>query len=356
MQQEREKIDPDRLKIARGLRGMTQGTLSIESGIPQGTISKLENGLINTIEMEHEAEHLERVLEVAPGFLRRSSARSSLPEIFYRTHKMLRRDQNRLEAEVVLARAGINSLIEGVDFETAFDLPNFPIDEHGDASEVARRVRKSLMIPEGPVLDLTGVIEATGTLIVPIFGAPDKFDAMASPRTQDCDNNIIFVDMTCPGDRFRFNVAHELGHLVLHRQAHSRVEPQANEFAAELLMPAEEIRPYLKNLTLERAVELKRYWRVSIAAIVYRANFLGAISEGRFKSLQVQISRKGWRQNEPCKIPLEKPYLLEELVKTHLDFFNYSQEEIGKLFGVSWAEFRRRHFGESVPSLRLIQY
>ena len=109
-------------------------------------------------------------------------------------------------------------------------------------------------------------------------------------------------------------------------------------FAAEFLLPAE---AFLTDLSvhankLNRYVELKRKWRVSIAAMVYRAHELEAITDNQYQYLMRQISQKGWRQNEPLDeyMPLRHPKALKQAVNLIIlnDILTGSQllEEIGR--------------------------
>lgn len=82
---------------------------------------------------------------------------------------------------------------------------------------------------------------------------------------------LIFINKNQPVDRYRFTLAHELGHLVMHRAPTPTMEDEANAFAAELLMPASDIYNDLRNISIEKAAALKPFWRTSMAALFYRA-------------------------------------------------------------------------------------
>jgi Zn-dependent peptidase ImmA (M78 family) len=118
-------------------------------------------------------------------------------------------------------------------------------------------------------------------------------------------------------------VAHELGHLIMHSDAEPGgriVEDQAHRFAAELLMPADQIRDLLPATmggnvwqTLGR---LKEQWGVSIQALLYRARWLGRLSDVSYRNAMTTISARGWRRNEPGLITaIEQPSLLPRAVE-----------------------------------------
>jgi Zn-dependent peptidase ImmA (M78 family) len=123
--------------------------------------------------------------------------------------------------------------------------------------------------------------------------------------------------------RQRFDVAHELGHLVMHGDAEpgSRdVEEQAHRFASEFLMPAAEIADQLPTSINGRAwqvlARLKEEWGVSIQALLFRARFLGRLSEVSYRNAMATLSARGWRRDEPGLVEVvEQPSLLSGAVE-----------------------------------------
>jgi Zn-dependent peptidase ImmA (M78 family) len=109
--------------------------------------------------------------------------------------------------------------------------------------------------------------------------------------------------------RSRFDVAHELGHLVMHGEllwGVPEVEKQAHQFAAAFLMPAHDIEAELpQRVDWSILFELKRKWQVSLAALLMRARTLGRLSEGAYISAAKAASARGWRRVEP--VPLGDP-------------------------------------------------
>jgi Zn-dependent peptidase ImmA (M78 family) len=109
--------------------------------------------------------------------------------------------------------------------------------------------------------------------------------------------------------RSRFDAAHELAHLVMHGEqiwGVKEVEKQAHTFAAAFLMPADEIADKLpRNVDWARLFELKRYWQVSLAALLMRAKTLGRMNESTYLTAIKAASARGWRRVEP--IPLGNP-------------------------------------------------
>jgi Zn-dependent peptidase ImmA (M78 family) len=90
------------------------------------------------------------------------------------------------------------------------------------------------------------------------------------------------------------------------------LEEQADRFAAELLMPAADIRSELGSPSLERLLALKGRWRVSAAALLRRAYDLGLVSDYSYRGMNTEMSAAGWRTAEPAPIPPERPRALAE--------------------------------------------
>jgi Zn-dependent peptidase ImmA (M78 family) len=146
---------------------------------------------------------------------------------------------------------------------------------------------------------------------------------------------IVLINCNVPVDRKRWTLAHELGHLVLHTEyLDEDVEVQANQFAAEFLMPEDEIRPSLRNPTLGNFLSLKREWGVSIAALVERAFALQVIDKTKRTSFYKMMSARGMRTVEPGSESLapETPQLASYIAKTLLSQ-GLSEKEIAYLAG-----------------------
>lgn len=122
--------------------------------------------------------------------------------------------------------------------------------------------------------------------------------------------------------RQRFDLAHELGHLVMHEDAEPGgrvVEEQANRFAAELLMPQAQIGDLLPTsmgpAAWKKLARLKEEWGVSIQALLFRARQLGVLSEVSYRNAMTTVSARGWRRAEPReRLTLEQPSLLPKAV------------------------------------------
>ena len=240
-----------------------------------------------------------------------------------------------------------NALSKYIDFRP-YNIPDF--EDTTDIPGLARKLRHFWGLGQEPIPDMVSLLERNGVIMSEFATDSKKIDAFSQYGEIDGVPYRCVVLGTEKGSfvRRQFSCAHELGHIVLHekfedlndvsREEFRKREDEANMIAAEFLLPAE---AFLTDLSvhankLNRYVELKRKWRVSIAAMVYRAHELEAITDNQYQYLMRQISQKGWRQNEPLDeyMPLRHPKALKQAVNLIIlnDILTGSQllEEIGR--------------------------
>lgn len=219
---------------------------------------------------------------------------------------------SRLVAEV----AGM--LDKAVEFPQTL-LPDLAVDaDERDLSPetAAGSAREFFGVSEGPIQHVIRLTERAGVVVVfcgPGVASIDAYSVHTATRPV-----IVLNPVKDDYYRQRFDVAHELGHLVMHHDAEPggrTSEDQAHRFAAEFLMPAEEIAPLLPSSTAGKAwsrlAELKEHWGVSLAALLYRARALDVMSDVSYRNAMVRMSQNGWRRAEPGRVStLEMPSML----------------------------------------------
>lgn len=215
--------------------------------------------------------------------------------------------------------AEIAGMLENVvEFPEALlpDLPVDPDERSMTPEEAAREARAFFGVVPGPVQHVVRLVERSGIVVVfsePGVAAIDAYSLHSATRPI-----IVLNPMKDDYYRQRFDVAHELGHLIMHHDAEPGgkvAEEQANRFASEFLMPAEEIAPFLPASTAGKAwaqlAELKEHWGVSLAALLYRGRTLGAMGDVSYRNAMIRMSQNGWRRAEPGRISsLEMPSML----------------------------------------------
>ena len=343
-----QSVNPEMLILARESRGFTQSGLAKLTGISQGNVSKYESGVLSVSD-----DHLTSIASVL-GY----------PETFFSlaeqrfnfgsscTYHRKRQTMPVHELKILLAKANvlrinISRLLTGVEIETdnlfqRLDVVDF--DE--DVEKIARLVRRAWHIPPGPINNLVRVIEDAGAIVYTGSFATRKLDAISQwiPSPNPSLPPIFLINSDMPGERIRFTLAHELGHVIMHRVPTENMEEEADRFAAEFLMPSQDIGPDLRSLTLPNLARLKSYWKVSMAAIIKRARDLEKISQRQYRTLNEQMSKQGFKTNEPYPIPVERPSVLDEIISVYHNEYNYSVKEIGNLTFLLEEETREKFF------------
>jgi Zn-dependent peptidase ImmA (M78 family)/DNA-binding XRE family transcriptional regulator len=229
--------------------------------------------------------------------------------------------------------------------------------------EIANECRRYWQLGDGPVADLLLALENNGVVVSCAKFDAETLDAFSQWCSEDSTPYIVLGTDKQSAVRLRFNAAHELGHLVLHRNidkkqlngaaGYSLTEQQAHYFASAFLLPATRFTEEVWAPTLEGFRSLKPYWRVSIGTMIVRCEHLGILSPEQSKRLWIYMNRKGWKKSEPLddQLECERPRLLrrsfqmlvedgmkardqivydlrltpsdmEEMAELHLGFFN----------------------------------
>lgn len=342
----------DLISTARLARGLTQAELAPMIGVSQPALHRYEHGL-----REPEPEILTRLahaLGVTEEFLQHAGkTRGAMAVDAHMRRRATEKATTwrRLEAQLNEYRMHASKLFEQVSLQADQVIPT--LDPEGTIpSDAARLLRMQWRMPIGPVRDLTAWLEAAGCVVlVENFGTP-RVDGLS--QWVD-DHPLMLLNSQVPTDRLRWTLAHEIGHLCLHANyIGDDPEGDANAFAAELLMPADVIRPQLRHLTMGRLADLKRQWGVSMQALVERAHQLGVLVAGQRTSMYKQFSRMGWRIREPFSDELapERPRLAEVIAQTLIDK-GFSLEEISKLAGFADVDHNTM-FKPAGPVLRAV--
>lgn len=335
-----ERVNPAMVRLARESRGLTQSALSRLLGVDQAKISRVEDALRRV--SSDELESLARALDYPPSFFfqRDVITGPGIGELFHRKRQSVpSRVLAMVHAQINIRRMHIARLLQAVETPER-RIPHIDPEEFSDDIEgIARHVRASWNLPPGPIVNLCRAIEDAGGLIVPCDFESAKIDAISQwfPGLPP----LFFVNMHVPHDRLRLNLAHELGHLVLHGLPRPDAEAEAMRFAAEFLMPERDVRSSLVELTVQRLASLKLRWRVSMASIAMRARELGRISPSRYRSLVIQMNAAGFRIREPVQLDVreEQPRLLAEIVDAYRTGLAYSQGDLLTLLSSNRADF-----------------
>jgi Zn-dependent peptidase ImmA (M78 family) len=262
------------------------------------------------------------------------------------------RSLSRLRAqdrEAALGAAQIARLLAAwIDVRYEVPRPSIPEHSGADPEEAADAVRSAWGLGQGPIGHVVGQLEAKG---LRVFSLQEDCSEMDAFCFWDGSTPFVFLNAFKSGERSRFDAAHELGHLVLHRrEALSRnkaAEKEANEFASAFLMPrAAFVASAPQVISLNSVLRMKQTWGVSVAAATVRLNRLGLIGEWDYRMLFQQLSARGWRTAEPEPMRREQSRLLESLL-ADLKTQGITLRDLARDIGVPASEVRALTFGLS---------
>ncbi len=334
------------LLLARQVRGVSQSALSKRTGLNQGHLSKLETGLREP--SEDVLNRLADVLGFPESFFLQTDRAYGFPVSVHPMHRKKARvgqhQLNRLHAEINIRLMHLRRLLRAADFGGQFALPHFDVDEYGeDPEKIAELLRHTWLLPKGPLKNLTECLERAGCIVTWCDFHQADVDGITL-MVPDMPP-YIFLNRDRTADRMRFTLAHELGHIVMHRVPRPKMEEEANLFASALLMPASDIRnSFRTRITLTRLARLKPVWRVSMQSLLVRATKIESISPNQAQYLWKQINAQKMRLREPPELdfPHETPTVLPMIFKLHLEQLGYSIHDLAAMLHVQEGELR--HF------------
>lgn len=210
--------------------------------------------------------------------------------------------------------------------------------------EAAQAVRRHWKLGDGPISNITWLLENNGVAIGQCRLWADKLDALSDwdDEYQRRPYFLLGLDKRTAA-RSRFDAAHELAHAVLHQNVdRSRifrtksdglfqiVERQAHRFAGAFMLPAESFSDDFFIPTLDALVALKSKWKASIAMMTMRSGQLGLLSDEQVRLFYINISRRKWKEREPLDDTLvpEEPRLIKRSIELLIDRGVQSRDQI----------------------------
>jgi len=332
----------ERIRMARRAAGLSQQALGDGTGVSKMSISKYERG-----QMTPGSAMLMRIAE-ATGmrvdyFLRPVGFSLSAP--CYRSKSSLSARNGGIMEETV--REWLDRYVDAeylLDAELSFSLGSVEreVRTMDDVERAAEQVRRAWDLGDDPIPNMVKALEDRGIKIGVVDGHSD-FDALTFWIDDAAPAIAVRADVT--GDRERFSVCHELGHIVTWPDAGLDAERVAQRFAGAFLVPASVVRRELGEhrhaLDPRELYELKHEYGMSMSAWVHRAADLGVIEPGPATGLYKQFSSNGWLKKEPGRpVPFEKPLRLELLVLRGAAEGTIGDARAAGLLGMTLREFR----------------
>jgi Zn-dependent peptidase ImmA (M78 family)/transcriptional regulator with XRE-family HTH domain len=297
---------PERIKEAREARGYTLERFAEVLQVTRQAVAQYETGQI--VPSSDTMSRIAGATAQPPAFFITPHERAS-DDIspFWRSLKRMEEHHRRRIARRLQWAYDISEFIGRFIHLPDIRLPHVEFDsELGTDEEVERAamaVRELWGCGSGPVRNLVALFEDNGILLVHEAVECEDMDAVSCWQ---CGRPfILFSAEVSSGPRSAFNLAHELGHLVLHAGVEigirnlDRIEKQANRFAGAFLLPRETFSREVLGTSIGYFKYLKERWGVSIAAMVYRCKDLGVLSKSQQAYLMRQMNYLKMKEVEP---------------------------------------------------------
>jgi Zn-dependent peptidase ImmA (M78 family)/transcriptional regulator with XRE-family HTH domain len=314
-----------RLTLARHLAGLRKSELADRIGKTPTAIGAYESERKRPSSAT--VAQLCMALGVEPAFFLPSSVTASTAQALVANYRSLRSTSQLARDQATAYGAIVHEIVSVFERRVempAIDVPAYPVDISEDPGlqdsirSAVDLLRLTWDIDTTPINHVLRLAENHG--VVCVF-SPFQVASVDAYSFQTRLRPVIIMN-PLKGDyyRQRFDLAHEVGHLVMHGDAepgNHAVELQAHRFAAELLMPHDIIKDQLpRRLLWPKLLALKEYWGVSLQALLYRARELGIYSDTTYRNAMKRISKEGWRRQEPGAHPnIEEPSLLPKALQ-----------------------------------------
>jgi Zn-dependent peptidase ImmA (M78 family)/DNA-binding XRE family transcriptional regulator len=323
------KIVPERIREARESVGLTDEQFAEAIGVSRQAVGSYETGAASP-----RGDVFSKIIEITrqpPGFftaIRKHSAERFRVPNWRSLKRMQRPDRLRIGRRLEWAYYAAELLAEYITLPPV-DLPEiaFDFEKDGDEQieEIADQIREFWKLGFGPISDLAPVLEYHGILLIEEQVKCDDMDAVS--RWQGGRPYILYAREQESNPRKLFNLAHELGHIVLHTSIEvnsrilDRMEQQANRFAGAFLLPRRTFAREVANTSIDYFLSLKGRWRVAVAAMIYRCKELGILNPYQVKYLWRQMNARGIRKKEPLDsaFALSRPSVLASAISMLID-------------------------------------
>lgn len=308
------RFEGERLRLARVALGLTLDQLGTNVGATRQYLNQLEQG--SKQPASDMVEALAASLSVTNSFFEKQTSDGVRPE---QCHFRKQRTTPISVVSQVLARGTLlDSFVSQLDQVLNLpkvSFPNTPVESVADVESIADMARHTWKLGTGPISSMMRVVENAGAVVSFFGGVSERVDALSIDRPRPM---IIRSEAKPASCRLRFDLAHEAGHLIMHRGVETgdkETEAQANRFASAFLLPRSSFIhefPRGRQLNWSAIFALKLRWKVSAAAIIRRAYDLRVISADQYRTGYIHLSKTGQKRSELYDDELipEEPELL----------------------------------------------
>lgn len=338
-------INPKQITFARVRRRFTKAQLAKELGITSRSLQNYETGASYP-----EPAALDKIAKILNFPQKFFFLEDDMPELREDSVSFRKLSKMTDALKACTFAAGAIAFRMNCWIEERFNLPSAALPDLSDLGpeEAAATLRRVWGLGNAPIPNMIHLLESKGIRIFSLAEETREVDAFC---TWYDGKPFVFLNTIKSAERSRFDAAHELGHLVRdvytmqHGQAHGpEMERQADAFAAAFLMPKDSVAANQPpTYSIKYLTKLKHYWGVSLAAMAYRFNSLGLVSEWNYRNLCIDIAKSGYRSNEPEPMERETSQLLTKVLDA-LHVRKQGRREIADSLSVSVDEINALTF------------
>lgn len=289
-------LNPSRLMIARQRAGLTKKELAARVGVDPRAISGFEAG-----QYEPTEENLIRIAR-ATGFPREFFEADDIEVLSSEGASFRSMSEMTAKQRDAAVAAGSIAFVLSDWVDREFDLPDVDIPDfsNADPEVAAESLRSHWGLGVQPIKNMVHLLESKGVRVFSLAENADEIDAYSAWRGR---RPFVFLNTGKSGERRRFDAAHELAHLILHRHAApsgNDAEKEAHAFASAFLMPKASIKAFGRVVpSFDFIIQQKKKWLVSASAMTLRLHALGMLIYYHYNRLFVELSSRGYRSGEP---------------------------------------------------------
>ncbi|SCY44976.1 helix-turn-helix domain-containing protein [Desulfoluna spongiiphila] len=339
-----ELFNENRLTYARKYRALTIKALSEKIGVSSRTLSSIENGHKKDDTIRPTLEALQKCLNFPEAFF----FQEDMPSLEKDTvsFRSLARMTATVRDKCLCAGQLALEFMGYVNFRIQLPKVDLPDLGNDTAEAAAAIIRNEWGIGEKPIRNMVHQMESKGIRVFSLYDRSTDIDAFSFWKDEE---PYVFLNMNKSVERGRFDAAHELGHLVMHKHGGPKgkeAEMQANSFASALLMSEGTVKANTSSfMNLEDIIKAKRYWLVSAAALVRRMKDLSILTEWQYRTLNIDLSKHGCLKREPNPLEQRESSKLLPMIFKLLKDDGITKYHIAKGLRVSAKEIDALMFG-----------
>ena len=340
-------MNPSRLTLVRKRKGLTKIAFAEQIGIDRKSVQAYESGI-----SVPSVETMSRIVQFTgfpPEFFTGDDLEEPTPDSgSFRSMSKMTAPQRGMALSQAALGLHLSAWL-GKKFELPSpELPN--LGREPDPEAASEFVRREWRLGTLSIRNMVHLLEARGVRVFSLAVDAREVDAFS---IWNGGIPYVFLNTNKSSEHSRFDAAHELGHLILHKHGPPRgleAEKHANTFASAFLMPRGSV---LANApafpTYDNLVRLKKIWTTSVAALAYRLHGLGQMSDWQYRGICVEIAKKG-KSFEPNEAPRETSVLLPKMFSSLYED-GLSRAQIAKELAIPTSEIEQLLFGLTMTGI-----